>query len=91
MPVYVCGGTTPTVFGVLTLCRVLYTLRTGEIASKRAAGVWALGHVAAQWRPLLRRSLTRYGQRNGVDLVLAVGAIPFTAYVARMARNTTQG
>jgi len=55
MPFYVLGGTTNTVFGVLTLCRVLYTLRTGEIASKHMAARWALGHVATCWRPLSQR------------------------------------
>jgi len=84
MPFYVLSGTTNTVFGVLTLCRVLYTLRTGEIASKRMAARWALRHVAACWRPLLRRALTRYGRRDDVDLALAAGAIPFAAYIARV-------
>jgi hypothetical protein len=90
MPFYVLGGTTNTVFGVLTLCRVLYTLRTGEIASKRMAARWALRHVAACWRPLLRRALTRYGHDDSIDLVLAAGAVPFAAYVAHTAgRDST--
>jgi len=87
MPAYVVGGTTSTVFGVLTLCRVLYTLRTGEIASKRTATRWASQRVAARWRPLLRRALTRYGRRAGPDLVLAAGAVPFAAYIARVTEH----
>ncbi len=87
MPAYVWGGTTPTVFGVLTLCRVLYTLRTGQITGKRAAGEWALGQVATPWRPFLRRALTRYNRPDGVDLVLAAGAIPFVTYIARLAQD----
>lgn len=41
---------------VLSLCRILYTLRTGEIASKPAASRWALGVLDARWRPLIERA-----------------------------------
>jgi len=87
MPSYVRSGTANTVFGVLTLCRALYTLRTGEVTSKRAAARWALRHMAPCWSPLLRRALARYGHDDGIDLVLAAGAVPFAAYVAHVARR----
>lgn len=41
MPLYVMTGTGETVFGVLSLCRVLCTLRTGEIVGKVSAGRFA--------------------------------------------------
>lgn len=87
MPSYVRSGTANTVFGVLTLCRALYTLRTGEVTSKRAAARWALRHMAPCWSPLLRRALARYGHDDGIDLVLAAGTVPFAAYVAHVARR----
>lgn len=41
---------------VLTLCRVLYTLATGEIVSKRAAAEWAKMKLDARWTPLIERA-----------------------------------
>ena len=36
-------------------CRVLYSLVTGEVASKRAASLWAAEELDPRWRPLLHR------------------------------------
>jgi hypothetical protein len=38
---------------VATYCRLLYTLSTAEVASKRGAMEWALDHLDPRWRPLL--------------------------------------
>ncbi len=38
---------------VATYCRVLYSLATGAVASKRAALEWATAELDARWRPLL--------------------------------------
>lgn len=38
---------------VQTCCRVLYTMLTGEVASKRHALEWAAIHLDPVWRPLL--------------------------------------
>lgn len=40
-------------YTVATYCRMLYTLRTAEVTSKRGALEWALAHLDPQWRPLL--------------------------------------
>lgn len=42
---------------VLTMCRVLYTLQNGRVASKPAAAHWARGRLGPQWEPLIQRSL----------------------------------
>ena len=60
MPLYVTTGTGETVFGVLSLCRVLYTLRTGEQVGKVEAGRWALHRLHSRWQPLIQRAITRY-------------------------------
>ncbi len=86
MPTYALSGTTNTVFGALTLCRVLYTLETGEVVSKRTAARWALHRVAPCWRPFLHRALARYSHDDGIDLVLVAGAVPFAAHVAGVAQ-----
>jgi Aminoglycoside adenylyltransferase, C-terminal domain/Nucleotidyltransferase domain len=38
---------------VLSHCRILHTLATGTVASKRVAGEWALGELDAEWRSLI--------------------------------------
>lgn len=41
---------------VLTLCRILYTLVTGKVASKPTALGWAKESLDARWLPLLERA-----------------------------------
>jgi len=43
---------------VLTLCRMLYTLKHTEIVSKPAAANWALENLDQRWSPLIDRALT---------------------------------
>ncbi|MGQ0837384.1 aminoglycoside adenylyltransferase domain-containing protein [Actinokineospora sp.] len=40
-------------YTVSTYCRLLYTLRTAEVTSKRGALEWALATLDPRWRPLL--------------------------------------
>lgn len=40
-------------FVVLTLCRLLYTLETGKVASKPAAARWAQEQLGEGWAPLI--------------------------------------
>ena len=47
---------------VLTLCRMVYTLKYGEILSKPAAANWALGNLDSRWKPLIERA--RIGRQN---------------------------
>ena len=42
---------------VLTLCRMLYTLKHGEILSKAAAAKWALENLHPRWKRLIERAL----------------------------------
>lgn len=42
---------------VISLCRVLWTLERGTVASKRAAGEWALEVLDPEWTPLIRKAL----------------------------------
>jgi hypothetical protein len=53
-------------YAVLTMCRTLYTLETGGVASKPAAAQWARPHLAAPWRGLVDRALA-WRDRDGVD------------------------
>ncbi len=44
-------------FAVLTMCRVLYTLKTGAIVSKPVAGAWARHALGPRWAGLIERAL----------------------------------
>jgi hypothetical protein len=44
-------------YAVTSLCRMLFTLETGTIASKPAALEWALTSLAPEWQPLIRQAI----------------------------------
>lgn len=44
-------------FFVLSLCRMLYTLKYGEIISKYEAAEWAQSNLDPHWDPLIERAL----------------------------------
>jgi hypothetical protein len=44
-------------YGVLTMCRALYTLRFGEIVSKTAAAAWAMKPLGPKWTLLIESAL----------------------------------
>ncbi len=49
-------------FFVLSICRMLYTLRFGEILSKPAAAEWGKEKLDQKWHPLIDRALI--GRQN---------------------------
>jgi predicted nucleotidyltransferase len=49
-------------FCVLSLCRMLYTLRTGQVLSKPRAAEWAMQNLDARWKPLIQRAIV--GRQN---------------------------
>jgi len=49
-------------FFVLSLCRMLYTLKHGEILPKHAAAKWGKENLKARWTPLIERALL--GRQN---------------------------
>ena len=56
-------GRTAPMWGVLGISRLAYTKVTGEIASKSAAGEWALTAFDPRWRPIIEEALAyRRGQ-----------------------------
>jgi hypothetical protein len=46
-------------YAALTTCRILYTLETGRVASKRTAAVWALRRLPSVHRAIVRRAIAR--------------------------------
>jgi hypothetical protein len=53
-------------YAVLSMCRILYTLETGDVTSKPAAAGWARPRVAEAWRPLIDRALA-WRDGDGID------------------------
>jgi hypothetical protein len=46
-------------YAALTTCRILYTWKTGRVASKRTAAVWALRRLPSVHRAIVRRAIAR--------------------------------
>jgi hypothetical protein len=42
---------------VATICRIIYTLEKGEVASKRASLLWAAESLSGKWKPLIKGAL----------------------------------
>ncbi len=54
---------------VLTFCRMLQTLRTGRVESKKSAAAWAKGVVDPRWFKVIEEALT---EREGVRFMLKI-------------------
>lgn len=55
-------------FVVLTLCRMLYTLECGDVASKPAAARWARQTTGPRWDALIQRALAgQHGSGESTD------------------------
>ena len=53
-------------FVVLTLCRLLYALESGAVASKPGAARWAQQALDPRWDGLIERALT--GQQESTEI-----------------------
>jgi hypothetical protein len=75
-------------FAVLTCCRMLHTLQSGAVKSKRSAARWAERSLDAEWHELIRLAwIERKGVRFCVkirqpaDAKLLLRTVDFIAYV----------
>ncbi|MGH7025528.1 MAG: aminoglycoside adenylyltransferase domain-containing protein [Caulobacteraceae bacterium] len=71
-------------FWVGLYCRMLHTLSTGRVGSKKAGTAWALAHLDSEWRPLIARAQSiKEGSREQAMEPAAADAIAATrAFVA---------
>jgi len=79
---------------VLSHCRILHTLNSGEVTSKRVAGEWALRELDPRWAPLIRWALDDRPDpwakvRETAEPALAREALGFIDFVANTAQRTT--
>jgi hypothetical protein len=69
-------------FIILTLCRILYSLETGSVASKPAAARWAQKNLGRRWNLLIERSLAvQYDKQEIPDIDLDE-TLAFLSYAA---------
>lgn len=66
-------------FFLVTLCRVLYRLANGTLASKSAAAHWAQAALEPRWAALIARSLTNHSDLTDEDLAESLAFLDFTA------------
>jgi hypothetical protein len=74
-------------FVALTLCRLLYTLATGGVASKPGAARWAQQTLGGRWAGLLARSLA--GQHDSAPIPESglPGTVALIAYTVQQFRQ----
>jgi Domain of unknown function (DUF4111) len=68
-------------FVVLTLCRLLYTLDSGSVASKPAAALWAEQALGPPWATLIARSLAEQhasGKTPESDIADTIALVEYT-------------
>jgi predicted nucleotidyltransferase len=75
---------------VLTFCRMLHSLASGRVASKRESGEWAIASLDPQWRDLIQRALDDRGDPWGrvdkpAEPQLVERTLAFAQYAVREA------
>jgi Domain of unknown function (DUF4111)/Nucleotidyltransferase domain len=78
-------------FVVLTLCRLLYTLGTGGVASKPEAARWAQQTLGGRWDGLLARSLSGQHETAPIPDSDLTETVVLIAYTVRQFRQWEAG
>lgn len=66
---------------VLTLCRMLYTLHTGAVATKPVAARWVVATLDARWTPLIERAWQGRHNSDAEQVAVGAGWVPLTERV----------
>jgi predicted nucleotidyltransferase len=75
-------------YAVTTLCRMLYTLDTGQVASKQAALEWAKDALISAWNDLIQQVLDDRGLGWDPDDRPRTGSVEATIAFARIRKGT---
>ena len=73
-------------YAVLTMCRTLYTLRTGTVVSKPVAARWAQEELDERWHPLIEQAIAWPGDAPPISLNETLGLIRCTSEHAQPSR-----
>jgi hypothetical protein len=69
-PLGFCNSRFGQSFFVLTYCRMLHTLHTGTVQSKKAGMIWAKKHVDPEWVKIIDQA---WNEREGVRFCVKIG------------------
>ncbi len=76
-------------FFVLSLCRMLYTLRYGEIVSKPMAAEWAIENLPSKWKPLIERAwVGRQNSNLDAQLEDIIGTVDMMRFTLQQIKPT---
>lgn len=79
---------------VLAVCRCLYSMASGEVTSKLAAGAWAMKTLDAQWSSLIERAMAERPDawvrvHQPAPAALVAGTRGFVQHARRRAQGKT--
>ena len=74
------------VFVILTLCRMLYSLHTGTVASKSAVAQWAQKELEPPWGALIARSLAKQDEIGEIPPGDVDDTVAFIQYTLEQSR-----
>jgi hypothetical protein len=76
-------------YAVTTLCRIMYTLTTARVCSKKAALLWAIDELDPQWSGLCRRALggraLGFDPEDAAEPTIVVKTVAFAEYAKALA------
>ena len=81
-------------FFVTLICRMLHTLHTGQIQSKKAGGEWALQTLDPQWHELIQRAAVTWSKQqerwmNQPDAGEVEATLEFMRYALKLCATGT--
>jgi len=65
-------------FAILTMCRALHTLHTGQIVSKPVAATWAQRHLVSPWPALIAQALVWRHNHREDDMTAMLAFVRWT-------------
>lgn len=71
-------------FAVLTMCRALYAIRHGRLASKELAANWAVDELPGRWERLIREAVQ---WRDGKDIGSVDETVAFMESIIQMSKR----
>ncbi len=77
------------IYAVLTLCRILFSLRTGKVASKEHAARWAIDHLPEDWHDLIHQALE--GEASDIPIARLCGFVQYARAQLQSTRPVSVG
>lgn len=72
------------IFAIVTMCRTLYSIKTGKIASKTEAAKWVINNYETDWKSLIEQALSR---KSGSEFNKLEETQQFIKYVIEICKS----